>query len=473
MEHSQKENISNQFLEFAKKAELFNYGPFKGSIVIRPYAYAIWEKFQAYLDAEIKKMNCDNIYFPCLIPESLLSREKEHVENFSPELAVVTHGGGEELAEKLAVRPTSETLMYHYFSGWISSWRDLPFKVNQWSNVIRWELRPFPFLRTSEFLWQEGHTVHNSYEGARDQVLESLKMYERFFHEVLAMPVVVGHKTEKEKFAGALYSASCESLMLDGNALQVSTAHNLSQNFSKVFEVIFQDKEGKKEYGWQTSWGLSTRALGGMFLTHMDDKGLIIPPRVAPIQVQIIPIGMEKTEKVLDTAKQIKEHLRKEEIRTKLDISDQTPGWKFNNAELKGIPIRIEIGPKDLEKEKVVVVRRDTGEKEDVFIKDLNKKIPELLEKIQSNLHERAQKFKEENSYQISDYEKFKEIMSDKRGFVYSDWCGDQKCEEAIKAETKATTRCIPLEKQPSLNTGKCIYCGKEANYRPVWARNY
>ncbi len=468
-----KNTISEQFLDYAKRAELFDYGPFKGSMIFRPYAYAIWEKCQANLDAEIKDQGCDNIYFPCLIPEGLLAKEKEHVEGFSPELAVVTHGGGEELSEKLAVRPTSETLMYHYFSKWISSWRDLPFKVNQWSNVIRWELRPFPFLRTSEFLWQEAHTVHDSYEGARDQVYNSLKMYEKFFNEILAIPVAIGQKTEKEKFAGALYSMSCEALLLDGNALQIATAHNLGQNFSKVFEVDFQDKQGETEYAWQTSWGLSTRALGGMFLTHMDDKGLVIPPRVAPVQARIIPIGVEKDEKVLTTGKDIQRSLRDKDVRAEVDTGEHSAGWKFNDAELKGIPLRVEVGPKDLEKEKVVVARRDTGEKIDIPIKELDQKIPDLLEEIQGNLYERAKNFVKENSHQVDDYEEFKDIMKGKRGFVHADWCGDQKCEEAIKEETKATTRCLPLEEKTSFNTGQCIYCGKEAKYQPIWARNY
>lgn len=473
MSQQDDQKISNRFLDYAKKAELFDYGPFKGSMIFRPYSYAIWEKCQANLDAEIKNMGCDNIYFPCLIPESLLSKEKEHVEGFSPELAVVTHGGGEELSEKLAVRPTSETLMYHYFSKWISSWRDLPFKVNQWSNVIRWELRPFPFLRTSEFLWQEAHTVHDSYEGARDQVFDSLKLYEKFFKEILAIPVATGQKTEKEKFAGALYSMSCEALLLDGNALQIATAHNLGQNFSKVFGVDFQGKQGETEYAWQTSWGLSTRALGGMFLTHMDDKGLVIPPRVAPVQVRIIPIGTEKDDQVMATGEKIRDSLRQAGVRVEIDTRDQSAGWKFNDAELKGVPLRMEIGPKDLEKEKTVIARRDTGDKSDMAISELDQKIPELLEEVQSNLYARAQKLVEDNSYKVSDYQEFREIMKGKRGFVHADWCGDQKCEEAIKEETKATTRCLSLEEEVSLNTGKCIYCGKEAKYQPIWARNY
>jgi prolyl-tRNA synthetase len=467
-----KKTISEQFLDYAKKAELFDYGPFKGSIVIRPYAYSIWETCQTYLDAEIKRMNCDNIYFPCLIPEKLLSKEKEHVEGFSPELAMVTHGGGEELAEKLAVRPTSETLMYHYFAKWISSWRDLPFKVNQWSNVIRWELRPFPFLRTSEFLWQEGHTAHSTYEEAEEQAFNSLKAYEKLFREVLAMPVFIGKKSEKEKFAGALYSMSCESMLLDGNALQAATSHNLGQNFSRVFGVDFHNKDGEKDYVWQTSWGLSTRALGGMFLTHMDEKGLVIPPKAAPVQVIIIPIGAEKKKEVLESSGKIKLELENAGIKVKIDNREQSPGWKFNDAELKGVPVRLEIGPKDIEKGVAEVVRRDTGEKNSTPSEQLTSNIQNLLEEIQSNLYMKAQQFIEKNSYKVNSYKEFKEIIQGSRGFIWADWCGDRECEEAVKTETKATTRCIPFENK-SFNTGKCFYCGREAHYRPIWARAY
>ncbi len=473
MSGEERKKVSSIFLEYAQKAELFDYGPFKGSIVIRPYAYSMWEKFQAYLDAEIKRMDCDNLYFPCLIPERLLSMEKEHVEGFSPELAMVTHGGGEELVEKLAVRPTSETLMYYYFSKWISSWRDLPLKVNQWSNVVRWELRPFPFLRTSEFLWQEGHTVHATYEEGVEQAFDALKAYERFFREVLAIPVFIGKKSEKEKFAGSLYSMSCEALLLDGNALQIATSHNLGQNFSQVFKVDFQDKHGEKDYAWQTSWGLSTRALGGMFLTHMDEKGLVIPPKVAPIQAIIVPIGSHKNEEVLKTAERIKKDLNNADIRTRIDNREQSPGWKFNDSELKGIPIRLEVGPRDVETGTTKLVRRDTGDKSCVPIEQLVINIQNLLEDIQSNLYKKAQIFTENNSHKVEDYEEFKKIIKEKRGFIWADWCGSQKCEETIKTETKATTRCIPFEDKSSFNTGKCIRCGHKAHYRPIWARSY
>jgi prolyl-tRNA synthetase len=398
--------------------------------------------------------------------------EKEHVEGFSPELAVVTHGGGEELAEKLVVRPTSETLMYHYFSKWISSWRDLPLKVNQWSNVVRWELRSFPFLRTSEFLWQEGHTVHATYKEGAEQAFNALKVYEKFFREVLAIPVFIGKKSEKEKFAGSLYSMSCEALLLDGNALQIATSHNLGQNFSQVFEVGFQNQNGEKDYAWQTSWGLSTRALGGMFLTHMDEKGLVIPPRVAPVQVIIIPIGVQKNEEILKIAERIKQDLNNADIRTRIDNRDRSPGWKFNDSELKGVPIRLEIGPRDVEVGTVEIARRDTGDKNSIPFDQLTVNVQNLLEDIQGCLYKKAQLFIERNSCSVEDYEEFKKIIQERRGFIWADWCGSQTCEEIIKDETKATTRCIPFEDGLS-NLGKCIKCGEKAHYRPIWARSY
>lgn len=472
MSDNKHQEISEKFLNYAKKAGLFDYGPFKGSMIIMPYAYSMWEKSQEALDADIKRLGCKNIYFPCLIPENLLSKEKEHVEGFSPELAVVTHGGGEKLEENLAVRPTSETLMYSYFSKWINSWRDLPFKVNQWVNVIRWELRPFPFLRTSEFLWQEAHTVHSSSLEAEQEVMKALEMYQKFFREVLAIPVMIGKKTEREKFAGALYSMSCEALLLDGNALQIATAHNLGQNFSKAFDVVFQSREKKNEYAWQTSWGVSTRALGGMFLSHMDDKGLVIPPRVAPVQVQIIPVAADKDPQVTKIAQWINKTLKDKGVRSEFDERDKSVGWKFNDAELKGIPIRLEVGPKEVKSKEAAIVRRDTSDKTFLSLEELASEIPELLEAIQGNMLQKAEKFFRGNMKDISDYQRFKEVVGNERGFIRADWCGSSECEKKIKEETKATTRCLPFGNEKEVK-GKCIRCGKEAKHRPVWARAY
>lgn len=472
MERPKQQEISSWYIKTAKKAQLFDYGPVKGTIVIRPYGYAIWELIQQTLDPMIKSLGCRNTYFPSLIPESFLSREKEHVEGFSPECAVVTHAGGSKLEESLIVRPTSETIMYSLFAKWIQSRRDLPLRINQWVNVVRWELRPLPFLRTTEFLWHEAHTVHSTKEEGDQQILEALEMYNRFFEEILAIPVVLGKKTEREKFAGALYSTSCEALLIDGKGLQIATVHNLGQNFSKTFNITFQNERGGRDFAWQTSWGVSTRAIGGLVLTHGDIKGLILPPKIAPIQVVIIPIWKSNIEQKAITVvlEKISNQLKSHRIRVEVDLDERhTPGWKFNEWELKGVPLRIEIGPRDIEKNQLTLVRRDSGEKITVSIAESTQKIIELLEKIQKNLFQRAVEFVRLNTSEAQTLNEFLEILENKRGFIKSPWCGDSECERLIKEKTKATTRCIPFDIQEI--DGKCIYCSRPAKFVPIWAR--
>ena len=473
IERPQQKEVSQWYLQTTKRAELFDYGPTKGTIVIKPYGYAIWELIQQILDPMIKSLGCQNAYFPSLIPESLLSKEKEHVKGFSPECAVVTFAGGKKLKEPLIVRPTSETIMYSLFSKWIISWRDLPLKINQWCNVVRWELRPFPFLRTTEFLWHEGHTAHKSKEESDQQVLEVLKMYQHFFEEKLAIPVVIGKKTEREKFAGALYSTSCEALLIDGKGLQIATVHNLGQNFSKAFKILFQDIDGKRKYVWQTSWGISTRTIGGLILTHGDKKGLILPPEVAPIQIIIIPIWKNKKEYnlVIKASNAILSDLKSFGIRVELDASDHTPGWKFNEWELKGVPLRIEVGPREVKAQKLILVRRDNREKIEIKFKELKLKIKKILSKVQKDLFQRAKEFVNANTFEAKNFKKFVEILENQRGFIKAPWCGDSECERLVKEKTKATTRCIPFDGERV--EGKCIHCGRKAKFIPIWARAY
>lgn len=474
MDKPDKKDVSDWYLGTIRDAELFDYGPVRGTIIIRPYGYAIWELIQKHLDSMIKALGCKNVYFPSLIPESFLSKEKEHIEGFSPELAVVTHAGGKKLEEPLVVRPTSETIMYSLFSKWINSWRDLPFKINQWVNVVRWELRPFPFLRTTEFLWQEGHTVHATPEESERQVYEILNLYKKFFEKILAIPVVIGKKTESEKFAGALYSASCEALLMDGKALQIATAHNLGQNFSKAFDINFLSETGERKIAWQTSWGISTRAIGGLILTHGDGKGLVLPPVIAPTQVIVIPIWKNDLERksVMGIASSVFEELIVNNIRAEIDDREQfTPGWKFNQWELKGVPLRVEIGPRDVEKKQLILARRDLGEKTAVRLTEASNVIGNLLREIQSGLFDRANNFMKSNTFQADNLNEFLNILENRRGFIKAPWCGDSKCEKEIKEKTKATTRCLSLD--PGEIKGVCINCGKPAKSIPIWARAY
>ncbi len=465
-------DLSEWYLAVVREAKLADYAPVRGTMVFRPWGYALWENLQKYLDDLIKEMGVENAYFPIFIPMSLLEKEESHVEGFSPELAVVTHGGGERLKEALAVRPTSETIMYTMFSKWISGWRDLPLKINQWANVVRWEKRTFPFLRTAEFLWQEGHTAHATHEEAKAQVYRALEAYKKVFFEQLAVWGVTGWKSESEKFAGGLKTTSFEALMPDGKALQAATSHDLGQNFSRAFEVSFQDKEGKKKYVWQTSWGLSTRALGGLIMVHVDDQGLFLPPKIAPIQIVIIPIYQDKNKKIVLTAAKNLALELKQQFKVKLDDRESySPGWKFNDWEIKGVPLRIEIGPKDLEKNQVVVVRRDNFDKLAVARVELEEVIKKLLAKQQKEALEKSKKMTQEKTHVVDSYDRFKQIMDGERGFIKAFWCGNPECETKIKAETKATTRCLPFDSKEE--NGHCIYCGKPAKYRWYFAQAY
>lgn len=464
------ENASGWYNAVVLRAELADYGPAKGTMIFRPYGYQIWELVQQALDREIKARGVENAYFPLFIPESLLKKEKDHIKGFSPELAVVTIGGGEELKEKLVIRPTSETIMYDAYARWIQSWRDLPVLINQWNNVVRWEKRTYLFLRTTEFLWQEGHTAHATHEEAWDQVLWAIETYRKMFQEFFALPGYVGRKSSAEKFAGADTTTTYESLMPEGKALQSATSHDLGQNFSKSFEISFTDQEGKQQFVWQTSWGLSTRAVGGMILAHGDDQGLRLPPKLAPIQVIILPVKAD--EAIVRYAKDIEQKLLGARIRVKIDArEDQTLGFRINKWELKGVPLRIELGVKELESREATTVRRDTGEKTKVSFNELDKKIHSALDSIQKNLFHEAERFLQSNTREVVSYKEFKKIMTEQRGFLEAFWCGNPACEAKIKEETKATTRCLPLGAKEE--KGNCISCGKPASHRWYFAQAY
>jgi len=466
------EDFSRWYVEIIKKAELADYAPMKGMMVIRPYGYAIWENIQQLLDRRIKHSGHRNAYFPLFIPETFLQKETEHLEGFSPEVAWVTQGGEEELEERLAVRPTSEAIIGNMYSKWIKSWRDLPVLINQWANIVRWEKVTRPFLRTTEFLWQEGHTAHESFEQAQDETLMILNMYKEFVEDDLAIPVVYGKKSDRERFAGALETYAIEALMSDGKALQMGTSHNLGQHFSKVFNIRFEDRDQKLQYVWQTSWGVSTRLVGAVIMAHGDDSGLRFPPHVAPTQIVIIPIslGNWKTE-VLPTAEKLEKELKQEGWRVELDAREEfTPGWKFSEYEMRGVPLRIEIGPRDIQKNQVVVVRRDTMNKESLNLDSVIKGVPKVLKSVQSALLEQAFKFQQENTHEVSNYEEFKSVLESKRGFIKTFWCGKQECEDKIKQETMATIRVIPLEQNKQ---GKCVCCQSESDQWVYFARAY
>ncbi len=466
-------DFSQWYLDVVLKAELMDYAPVKGCMAIRPYGYAIWENIQQLLGGRIKATGHKNAYFPLFIPQSLLQKEAEHVEGFAPEVALVTRGGGEELAEKLVVRPTSEAIICSMYAKWIQSWRDLPLLINQWCNVVRWEKNTRPFLRTSEFLWQEGHTVHATEDEAEAETLQMLGVYQDFVENELAIPVVAGRKTEKEKFAGALRTYSIEALMSDGRALQAGTSHNLGQHFARVFEIQFQDKDDELKYAWQTSWGVSTRLIGALIMVHGDDRGLKMPPRVAPVQVVLVPILMKKKkEEVLNKARELAARFNGK-LRLELDDREgYSPGWKFNEWEMKGVPLRLEIGPRDLENGGVTAVRRDTGEKSFVAEGDLMQQLPLILQDIQENLFEQARQFRQENTRHAEDFDNFRNIISEKRGFVLAHWCGDAACEEKIKEQTKATIRCLPLKELDGVE-GPCICCYKGRGKKAYFARAY
>lgn len=470
---SKEKDFSQWYVDVVRKTELADYTTIKGCMVIRPYGYGLWENMQAGLDRRIKETGHKNAYFPLFIPESLLKKEAEHVKGFAPELAWVTEGGSQKLEERLAIRPTSEAIICSLYSKWVRSWRDLPILINQWVNIVRWEKVTRLFLRTTEFLWQEGHTAHKNEQEAEEESLKILnQVYRDYIENDLAIPVIVGRKTEKEKFAGALHTYTLEALMTDGKVLQAGTSHNLGQNFAKAFNIKYLDEDQQEKYVWQTSWGTTTRLIGALVMVHGDARGLNLPPKVAPVQVIIIPIMFDKTKKeVRNKAEDIITILKKD-FRVEIDSRDEyTPGWKFNEWEMKGVPLRLEIGPKDLANGQVMVVRRDTGEKMAVKEEKLVETVEKLLNNIQENLFNKAKSFLQKNIREVSDYNKFKEVIEKKRGLIKTYWCGNKDCEDKIKEETKASIRCIPFEQEEA--SGKCIYCGKESSTLVYFARAY
>ena len=465
-------DYSQWYLDIISAAELADYGPVKGTMVIRPYGYAIWEATQNILNEKFKETGVENAYFPMFIPEKLLNKEKEHVEGFAPEVAVVTHAGGKKLDEPLVVRPTSETIMYDIFSGWIRSYRDLPLLINQWANVVRWELRTRLFLRTTEFLWQEGHTVHETEAEAEARARQMLEIYRDFAENYIAIPVIPGMKSESEKFAGALRTYTIEAMMQDGKALQYATSHNLGQNFAKAFDVKFLDRNNTEHFGWQTSWGLSTRTIGGLIMAHSDDKGLVLPPKIASIQAIITTISTSDKEKEIVTKKaaELDEVLKKTGVKSKTDTRDIRPGEKYFEWEKKGVPIRIELGPKDIANDSAVLVRRDTGEKTKVALGSIADSVSKLLMDIQTNLFKRAQEYNKAKTKKVDTWDEFVAAI-DGGNFVLAHWSGDKDVEAAIKEETGATIRCIPFDQKPE--KGVCIKSGKPSNGRVVFAKAY
>ena len=467
-------DFAQWYTDVVKKAELVGYTSVKGCVVLKPAGYAIWELIQKQLDAQFKATGVENVYLPVFIPESLLQKEKDHVEGFAPEVAWVTHGGLQPLNERICVRPTSETLFCDFYKDDIQSYRDLPKVYNQWCNVVRWEKETRPFLRSREFLWQEGHTAHATQEEASERTRQMLNVYADFCEKVLAIPVIKGQKTDKEKFAGATETFTIEALMHDGKALQSGTSHNFGDGFAKAFGIQYTDKENKLQYVHQTSWGVSTRLIGAIIMVHGDDSGLKLPPKVAPVQVQIIPIR-QQAEGVLDAAYDLQKKLADvnitNPIRVKVDDSDKTPGWKFAECEMRGVPLRIEIGPKDLEAGKSVLVRRDTAEKIECALDDVTTKVPELLETIQKDMLEAARAHRDAHTYSAKDYEEFVKVFEEKSGFVKAMWCGDQACEDKIKEELAVTSRCMPFEQEQIADT--CVCCGKKAQKMVYWGKAY
>src|SRR3954452_21813289 len=440
------QDFSRWYLDVVRRAELADYTQVKGCMAIRPYGFAIWELIQQELDKRIKASGHVNAYFPLFIPNSLLTKEAEHVEGFSPQVAYVTHGGGEELEEKLVVRPTSEAIIGTMYAKWVQSWRDLPILINQWANVVRWEKKTFPFIRTTEFLWQEGHTAHETEDEAEAETRKILDMYTEVCESVLAMPIVKGRKTDSKKFTGPLRTYSIETLMGDGRALQAGTSHNLGQNFAKAFEITFQARDKSVQHVWGTSWGMTTRLIGAAIMVHGDDSGLVLPPRIAPYQVVIVPIGRDNwRETVLPKAQEIQQALTLAGIRVTLDERDERPGWKFAEWERRGVPLRVEIGPKDIEKSAVLVARRDTREKQSLSMENLAAQLRALLEAIQQNLFDRALAFRADHTQRVATYDEFKQVMEGRPGFVIAPWCGSADCEAQIKTDTQATIRNRPL----------------------------
>ncbi len=466
------EDYSQWYLDVIDAADLADYGPVKGTMVIKPYGYAIWESTQKILDEKFKETGVQNAYFPMLIPEKLLKREESHVEGFAPEVAVVTHAGGKKLDEPLVVRPTSETIMYEVFSKWVRSYRDLPLLINQWTNVVRWEMRTRLFLRTTEFLWQEGHTVHETFDDADKRAREMLDIYRDFAENYMAIPVVPGMKSESEKFAGAYCTYACEAMMQDGKALQFATSHNLGQNFAKAFDVKFLDKENVEQFGWQTSWGLSTRTIGGLIMTHSDDKGLVLPPKIASIQVVITTItpSAETKDSVIQKAKEIADILKANGIRVHVDSRDMRPGEKYFEWEKKGVPVRIELGPKDIANDAAMLVRRDTAVKSQVTISGIEVEIKNTLDLIQKSLFDAALNRRVANTVTADTWSDFESAINDGK-FVLAHWSGDADVEKQIKDETGATIRCLPFDQVKE--DGVCIKSGKPSAQRVLFAKSY
>ena len=465
---SRSDDFPQWYTDVILKTDMVDYSIVKGCMVIKPYGYGVWELIQDEMDRRFKETGHVNAYFPLLIPESLLKKEAEHVEGFAPEVAWVTHGGDEELTERLCIRPTSETIICSMYSKWIQSYRDLPLLINQWANVVRWEKNTRPFLRTSEFLWQEGHTAHATFEEAEAETQRMLEVYREFAQNVLAIPVICGRKSEKEKFAGAQATYTIEAMMQDGKALQMGTSHNLSDHFAKAYDIKYLSKDGKLEHCFTTSWGTSTRMIGGLIMVHGDDRGLVLPPRVAPIQLVILPIAMHKAG-VIEKADEIYAQLKSAGIRVKVDDSDQTAGWKFNQWEMKGVPVRLEVGPKDIENKQVVLVRRDTHEKYIVPMETLTDTVKKLLDDIHESLYNRALAFREAKTVDATTFEELKNGVNG--GFVRAMWCGDRDCEDAIKEKTGATTRCMPFEQKHLSDV--CVHCGKPAKAMTYFAKSY
>ena len=467
---SMEEDFAQWYTDVVKKAELMDYSSVRGCMIFKPAGYALWENIRNELDRRFKENGVENVYMPMFIPESLLEKEKDHVEGFAPEVAWVTHGGLNPLQERLCVRPTSETLFCDFYKNEIQSYRDLPKVYNQWCSVVRWEKETRPFLRSREFLWQEGHTAHATAEEAEERTIQMLNVYADFMEEFLAIPVIRGQKTDKEKFAGAEATYTIEALMHDGKALQSGTSHNFGDGFARAFGIQYSDKENKLQYVHQTSWGVSTRMIGALIMVHGDDSGLVLPPRVAPTQLMVIPVQQRK-EGVMEAAAELKERLGKV-CRAKLDDSDKSPGWKYSEQEMRGIPLRAELGPRDIAENQCVIVRRDTGEKITVSLDEIETVVPQLLDTIQREMFERAKAHRDSHISDAHDYEEFCEAVETKPGFIRAMWCGDRACEDKIKEETGATSRCMPFSDQEQISD-VCVCCGRPAKKLIYWGRAY
>jgi prolyl-tRNA synthetase len=466
---SMDEDFAQWYTDIVKRAELMDYSSVKGCMIFLPAGYALWENIQHRLDKRFKATGVENVYMPLFIPESLLQKEKDHVEGFAPEVAWVTEGGGEKLEERMCVRPTSETLFCDLYKNLIHSYRDLPKVYNQWCSVVRWEKTTRPFLRSREFLWQEGHTMHETLEDAEARTVQMLNVYADFLKEELAIPTIKGRKTDKEKFAGAIATYTIEAMMHDGKALQSGTSHNFGDGFAKAFGIEFTGRDNKLHNPFQTSWGLSTRLIGALIMVHGDNEGLVLPPRIAPTQVVIIPI-QQKKEGVLEACRELADKLT--DLRVKVDDTDRSPGFKFAEQEMRGFPVRIEIGPRDMENGECVVVRRDTREKTTVKLDQVQTYVKELLDNIQQDMYDRAEKHLNESIYDATDYNGFQQLINEKPGFVRAMWCGEQECEDQIKADTTATSRCMPFEHNEAISD-KCVCCGKPAKHLVIWGKAY